>query len=144
MKQRGRRSVASLAVVTPLPQDRRPAPPSELTAEQASVWRDTVNAMPSDWFGGESFAVLADYCRHVVRARRLDAEIEKQTASGIDATLIERLYAMAEREGRAVLAHARSLRLTVQAKYDNRAAGRKAANTITPSYYEMEYGNEAS
>ena len=58
MKQRGRRSVASLAVVTPLPQDRRPAPPSELTAEQAAVWRDTVNAMPSDWFGRESFAVL--------------------------------------------------------------------------------------
>ena len=58
--------------------------------------------------------------------------------------MIEKLYAMAEREGRAVLAHARSLRLTVQAKYDNRAAGRKAANMIPPSYYEMEYGNEAS
>jgi hypothetical protein len=137
MKRRGRRSVASLAVVTPLPHERRPPPPAELTEAQATVWRDTVSTMPPGWFRHESFPVLTAYCRHVVRARRLDAEIEKQTASVDDPTLLEKLYAMAKREGRAVLAHARALRITNQSRLDPKTAARKARNMIPPSYYEQ-------
>ena len=135
MAQRGRRSGASLAIVTPL-DTRRPAPPADLTEAQAAMWRDTVSSVPHDWFGRECFPILAGYCRHVVRARRLDEEIEKRTASVDDPTLIEKLYAMAEREARTVLVHARALRITTQAKFDSRTAGRKAANALRPSYYE--------
>jgi len=107
--KRGRRSGASLTVLTLLPEQRRPVPPDELTDEQRVVWQATVNAMPHDWFSREGFPVLTDYCRHVVRSRRLDAEIEKH--GDADPTLLGKLYIMAEREGRAVLAHARYLSL---------------------------------
>jgi hypothetical protein len=50
--------------------------------------------------------------------------------------LLDKLFAMAERESHAVLAHARSLRLTEQARYDARTAGRQAMNARPASYYE--------
>src|SRR5262245_57855107 len=92
--------------------------------------------MPADWFPRESHVVLCGYCRHVVRAQRLDAEIEGH-GKDIDSTLLERLYSMAEKEGRAVLAHARSLRLTNQSRIEPKAAARSARNMIGPSYYEL-------
>src|SRR5262245_49962723 len=135
MRQRGRKSVASLSIVTPLPSDRRPPPPEGLTEAQRQVWRSTVEAAPADYFSRESYPVLIDYCRHVVRSRRLDVQIEKH-GEDIDATLLEKLYVMAERESRAVLAHARSLRLTLQARVHPVTAHRKLANVRPPSYYE--------
>ena len=49
--------------------------------------------------------------------------------------VLDKLLAAAERESRAVMALARSMRLTLQAKYDARAAGR-AANGPPASDYE--------
>lgn len=51
--------------------------------------------------------------------------------------MLDKMFGIAEREGRAVLAHARSLRLSQQARYDARAAGRKADGPQA-SYYAME------
>ncbi|RME62412.1 MAG: hypothetical protein D6782_12255 [Alphaproteobacteria bacterium] len=120
MKQRGRKSSASLEVVRPVGASAAndpPAPPSELPEEQADVWRVVCSAQPDDWWGPEMAEVLAQYCRHVVAARRVADLIEQQEAGvDLDIETYDRLLRMQEREGRAMSSLATRLRLTPQSK----------------------------
>ena len=74
MAQRGRKSAASLSVVS-LIADARPAPPDELAVEEAEEWRAIARRMPADWFARENHPLLSEYCRHIVRARDLAGDI---------------------------------------------------------------------
>ena len=51
MKQRGRKSAASLSVV-PIDAIQRPKPPGFMSDAGKKLWRDTVNALRADWFQG--------------------------------------------------------------------------------------------
>jgi hypothetical protein len=137
-EQRGRKSRAHLSIVAPI-KTGRPLPPQDLTEEQAEVWRSTVAALPADWFPRETLPVLAQYARHVCRARWLAKWLDKQAASMTVAELDKGL-AMVEREGRAVLAHARSLRLTLQARADPKTAGRRSGQSV--GYYASHEGDD--
>jgi hypothetical protein len=79
MRQRGRKSRASLAVV-PVAEDERPQPPARLSAAERRVWRDTVDRLPPHWFRG-SEPVLENYCVAADLARFL-AEQVKAAAPG--------------------------------------------------------------
>jgi len=141
MGARGRKSAADLSVVPMGERARRPAPPDDLTDDQREVWLDVVQAMPSDWFGRETHATLAQLCRHVDRARKfaavLDhADVAKMLKDGhIDE--LSKLSAMAERESRAALAHARSLRLTQQARMRPETAKRQTQRAGNSPYEWM-------
>jgi chaperone required for assembly of F1-ATPase len=69
----GRPSLASQTVsaISKLDVIQRPDAPYDLTDEQAQEWWAVVNRMPADWFPRETHGMLAQYCRHVVRARRV-------------------------------------------------------------------------
>ena len=58
---------------------------------------------------------------------QIDAYADKLVSKQGGVQILDKMFAMAERESRAVLANARSLRLTNQSKYDAQAAGRTAA-----------------
>ena len=64
-----RRSAASLAIVTPVRQD-RPEPPDTLCEFAADEWRRVVAARPADWFGRENLVHLKSYCEHLAAAER--------------------------------------------------------------------------
>jgi hypothetical protein len=104
-----------------------------LSDEQAEEWRAVVNRMPADWFPRETHGLLAQYCRHVVSARRvaemiatLEATIARESEDGEDAAevmlkavkALDRLYKMQEREGRAISSLATRMRISQQATYD--------------------------
>lgn len=130
MAQRGRKSAGERELsVVQLPGAQRPKPPAELTQEQAEVWRATVDTMPVDWFRPESHALLAAYCRHVCRARFLSRELDRFEADWLTdddgPERYNKLSTVAERESRAALALARSMRVTHQARYDAQGAYRK-------------------
>jgi hypothetical protein len=72
----GRKSAASLAVVNVLGNE-RPAPPDDLSETEAKEWREIAGRMPHDWFTRENHPLLAEYCRHIVRARDLAQDIAK-------------------------------------------------------------------
>lgn len=107
-------------------------PPPELTDAQATVWRDVVGSLPSDWLTRAAHPILVAYCRHVCRARLLEMQIARFEIewTDIDGGLerLERLLAIAERETRALTACARALRLTPQAQMHPRTAGRAISN----------------
>lgn len=136
MKQRGKRSSAQLSVVAqgkPVETVERPKPLRELTPEQSGVWRETVDALPADWFPPETLNLLAMYCRHVVSVRRIGELIEGNLGNeefGIDG--YDRLLKMQEREGRAASSLATRMRLTQQATFDKEKSKGKGRGIKRP------------
>ena len=118
MTQRGRKSGASLAVVRAIGTIVRPDPMPGLTIDQSNEWVDIVNRMPADWFPRETHSILAQYCRHVVSAKRVGELIESlisgETESDNFLCDYDRLLKMQEREGRAMSSLATRMRLTQQ------------------------------
>jgi hypothetical protein len=60
---------------------RRPDPPRDLTDEMAHEWRAIVNRLPADWFPVETWPLLAQYCTHIIRARRLRSVLSQMETS---------------------------------------------------------------
>ena len=78
MGTRGRTSMAALMVPNNTTEIvHRPDAPDDLTDEQAEEWRAIVNTMPADHFMRGNYALLTQYCRHVIAARRTAQLIEQ-------------------------------------------------------------------
>lgn len=121
MGTRGRKSAASLSVVSPggVRAIERPKPPTELTDEQAFEWRAIVDGLPADWFPRETWGLLSQYCRHVISGRRVAQLLEAEEASeSFDVGSYDQLLKMQEREGRALSSLATRMRITQQTTYD--------------------------
>jgi hypothetical protein len=121
---RGRTSRAALEVVGPAHVEAmaRPSAPGYLTDEEAEEWVAIVERLAGDWFPRETHGLLADYCRHVVRGRRIAQLIEAQYDEGdVDVDRLDQLYKMAERESRAASSLATRLRITQQATVSPKA-----------------------
>lgn len=131
MGDRGRKSSASLGIVTApsrietVPRQRAP---HDLTDEETEVWAAVVNAEPADWFSPSTVPLLAQFCRHVIHARRIAELIERATA---DSTLALEAYdlllKMQERESRAIAALATKMRITQQSTTNHRGNKRPSA-----------------
>ena len=145
MAQRGRKSAASLSVApTAIDAARqRPPPPDYLLESQAELWRKTVSALPAGWIRPEHHEVLADFCRHAIRARdlamRVDAfDVMKLGDIGSPIDTFDKLRRAAESETRAMLACARSLRLTITSQTRaETAATRRADSSNAPPPWEI-------
>jgi hypothetical protein len=131
MGQRGRKSAASLAVVTPIT-DHRPAPPPGLNEEQTAEWTAIVQRLPDGYFPRECHGLLSAYCKHVSAFRLLSTSIDSfQPAWLADDDGLKRyggLLALREREGRALSSLATRLRITPQSRIYAKTAGVAAAN----------------
>jgi hypothetical protein len=129
MRQRGRQSLAALTApageasgaVTLL---ERPAAPLDLTPEETDEWVSVVDAMPADWFPRETHALLRQYVRHTVSARRvaqmIDAEMSRDQ---LDVGALDKMLQMQARETAALKALAASMRLAQQSARTDGAAG---------------------
>jgi hypothetical protein len=131
--KRGRKSAASLTVVPAaeiISIVERPQPPAELSLEQAVEWRAIVDRLPAGWFPRETWPLLSQYCRHVVNARRV-AQLLAQHEGAADFNTADygALLAMQERETKAILATARGLKLSQQARVEPKTAGRLARDS---------------
>ena len=134
MATRGRKSAAALSVV-PVTAEQRPAPPEELTEEQAQDWRAIVGRMPADWFTREVQPLLMAYCKHLATFRKLSAvvdgfDLDTAVAKG-GLMVYARLLTMRERESRCLASLATRMRLTPQARYAPHSAARAAARAGT-------------
>lgn len=134
---RGRKSAASLTVITPagVESGRRPKPPAELNDEQAIEWMAVVNRLPADWFPRETHPMLALYCRHVVSARRVAQLIKAaESEKDLDLETYDRLLKMQERESRAISSLATRMRISQQSTYDK---SRKKPLSAKPPWGEQ-------
>jgi hypothetical protein len=123
MKTRGRDSAAAaaLTVITAdgVETNRRPKPPDELNEQQAAEWNSIVNRLPAEWFPRETHAMLAQYCCHVIGARRIEQLIaNEEMSAGIDLDSYDKLLKMRERESRIISSLATRMRISQQSTYD--------------------------
>lgn len=132
MKQRGRKSDAALAACNKPESSERMQPPPELTAAQEQVWRDVLASLPPDWIHRGAVPILVAYCRHVCRARLLEAQIEQfevewtKVKGGLER--LKKLLDTAATETRAALSCARALRLTPSSLTRPETAARRFDN----------------
>lgn len=105
------------------------APAEGLSPAECDVWTDTVRCLPPDLLGRESVEMLAGYCRHALAGRDLSVQIAQFSPRWLSRPRglerYQRLLTMRINETRAMLACARSLRITAQARYDKRVVARK-------------------
>lgn len=133
MKQRGRKSVESMAVATldaPGVSERLNAPVHISDAERG-VWIEVVNDQPAAAFSATHAPLLELYCRHIVQARILADELTNfdraWMADDEGLKRYDRLLGMAERESRAASSLATRLRITRQAVEHPTTVGRGLA-----------------
>lgn len=123
MSKRGRKSQAALEVVSAKPVEavERPLAPHDLTDEETEVWAAVVDSMPADWFTPATVPLLAQYCRHVVQAKRIAEMIERAT-SDPDLAIKDwdRLLKMQERESRTISSLAVKMRISQSATRNDR------------------------
>ena len=130
MRQRGRQSQASLAVVPVMPHQRLPAP-DRLNAEQAEIWRGIVAGLPAEWFAADNAALLEAYCNSVWEIRRIDEALRSLTPSCEEYPALMRARVALMQQMRTF---ATSMRLTNQARQEAKTAGvhaRRAAQATT-------------
>lgn len=92
------------------------APSDHLTAAQAEIWRQTVNARAPDYFGQDAVPLLEEFCRVVVMCRVLAERIDTLTAKG-EVEAIRALLEMRDRESKRLTSIATKLRITNQSRY---------------------------
>ena len=117
MGVRGRTSAAALSVIglSGIETIRRPDAPDELTSEQAAEWQAVVNRMPADWFPRETHAMLVQYCRLLIRARRLAQLIDAaENAERFDVDAYRDLVRSEEAVSRAIASLATKMRISQQ------------------------------
>ena len=142
MIKRGRKSAASLAVLSPIV-DHRPPAPDDMPETQQELWRQIVNRLPHDWFRKEHLEMLRAYCQHCCIAREMARQIEQFRAEwlveGVGVEHFDRMSRILDREHRIMLALGRSMRITHQAQVDKAVAGPRARASSSPGRVPWEH-----
>jgi len=135
MSQRGRPSAAALELASSariVSLVERQPPPPDLSEEEAKVWVAIVNCEPADKFSPSTAPLLAEYCRHVIHARRIAALLEQAVQDPeLSIKDYDRLLKMQDRESRAISSLATKMRISQQATTNHRG-NRKASGRRKP------------
>jgi len=114
MTQRGRKSADSLETPKVTVLHPRPEPPAELTKAQAEEWRAVVDRMPHDWFPRETHPLLVCFVQAVCTTRELERRLQSKRLTVRDTNLLRQ---MLDRERKAIVSLARTMRLTQRSRY---------------------------
>ncbi len=121
--KRGRKTgsnIVPIAADSALKFKEKPRAPSTLSPDERVLWDTVVGVHQYDWLSPDQVPILVQYCRHTIEAgfltdRIADLKAEKNPENF--ETRYNRLLGMRERETRASIAMARTLRITHQAKF---------------------------
>lgn len=143
MKQRGRKSLDSVATVTPMPL-RMVQPPADLSPEECDVWARVTATKPSEWWDAGSVPLLAQYCRATVQSQ-LVGELVDSTGKAMltDPDELGRYKEL--RKIQAALSGeltslATKMRLTQQSRYNAKnsdTAARKGGGPAKPWHHDV-------
>jgi hypothetical protein len=146
MATRGKKSIASLAVLPSAVLDARPEPSKHLTKQEAIEWKLIVDRMPANFFTAEMLPMLSALCQHIVAARRLSTLLENLGEAGFsdldEVDRLDKILKMRERENKAIASFSTKLRLTPQSRYQPSTAAAKVSNATT-SAKPWDFGKTA-
>ena len=116
----GRKSLASLSVITPSVV-RRVEPPADLTEAEADLFSQIVATKPADWWTVDNAPLLVEYVRALTMLDLLAAQIRGALKDG-EAATIKDLMKLRDMESRRAMSLATKMRLSQQSTYSTRAA----------------------
>jgi len=131
MKQKGRKSTASLSVIAPAGQT-RPDAPDDLNDAENALWRRITATKSVDYFDEGTLPLLAEYCRLKSTADLLASSISDYdptwllTDDGV--ARFKSLVDLRDKAQGRMIALARSMRLTNQSRYQPSVAASKASS----------------
>jgi len=140
MRQRGKKSAASLTIIQGDFERERPEPPPDLTPAQADLWRRVVRDEPADFFSTEATReMLKDYCRQRGEVDRVSKEIDSFKSEWFKKKggpeRYKELMKMRDYVVRGATTLATKLRITNQSRHSTKTAGvasRNASRGIKP------------
>ena len=150
----GPKSAAELSVKISALEVKRPDPPEELSDDEKTTWKAVTATKPTDWWRPDTFPLLTAYCTHIENAKRIDRLLiavrsDEYMNDALDFTeylnCLDKLLRARDRESRALVNLARSMRISQQAMILPRGAGRQTANTANirlPHETPWEYSDE--
>lgn len=104
------------------------------------MWTATVNTKPADWFQADTLPLLLSYCKHVSHSYVIDAEIAAFEPEWLrDKDGLQRykvLTDMRDRESRALVTLARTMRLSQQSQIRPETAATKAGKAVSKRPWE--------
>lgn len=121
MPRKSKAELETPLVATPI-EPRRPPPPPHLSADEAMTWSRIVGTKPADWFRPDTHDLLVQFCRHVATANFIQQHLLEAQEHAEGRSTWEDYLKLRERESRAMLALARSMRITQQARLDKKTA----------------------
>ncbi len=130
MTKPGRPSAASLETIPSRVEivDRQ-RPPHDLTDEEVEVWAAVASTEPADWFSPSTAPLLAQYCRHVISARRIALLIERATGDpDLSVVDYDRLLKIQQRESAIIRSLATTMRISQQATTNHRGNKKPSAS----------------
>ena len=104
-------------------------PPAELTDEEVEVWVAVTSSVEADWFNPGNAPLLAQYCRHVIAAKRI-AELIERNSNDVG-TFLELLKAQREQPS-ALKTLAASMRIAQQSTRTYRGNARTISQINVP------------
>jgi len=143
MRQKGPKSTVSPLSVIDGGRGTKPAPPGMLNDFEAATWAQIVGSQPADWFDKATEPLLIQYCRHVSNAAVVNermAKLKKSKLATVKAlSMFDKLTKMLDRETRAMLSCARSMRITQQSINPDRAQTAKRKHTESAGAQPWEF-----
>lgn len=141
MKQRGKRSTASLSVITPKIVD-IPNAPGDLLPVERELWDSIIATRTSDFFDSATLPLLAEYCRLKTQVDAMAEEIKEfepdwlKTDEGV--RRYRALTSIRDQAQGRMIALARSMRLTQQARYVPDHTSSKPGTARTKKLWERD------
>jgi hypothetical protein len=120
----------------------QPEPLEELSDEERAEWRKFTSRMPADWFPPETWAMLAQLCRHICQARWVGQCLQEVRAGLLDPTddealkVLMKLQSLHDREGRAMTALMVRLRLTSQQRIPDADVADRARERVKQEHVD--------
>lgn len=134
-RKRGPPAIGDLTVRSEVQVIERQRPPPDLNDEETEVWAAVVCAEAADWFTPATTPMLAQYCRHVIHAKRV-AELISRTLDDLEnppsISEYDKLLKMQERESRAIASLATKMRLSQQSTRTHRGNARTLSQIKVP------------
>jgi hypothetical protein len=141
---RGRKSGASLVVVSLVPGQGRPEPPADLDAFEQRVWREVIAALPAHWVDPAGQLILRRLVAQVAVSEKWEARLRQLRAEDRDAGEdVAKLVAMHGAAAKTIAHLLGQLRATPRSRMVSRAAGPQIARTSSLRPWEIRSRGKA-
>jgi hypothetical protein len=139
MRQRGRNSVASLAIVSAC-EVPRPAPPRSMSREAKAIWRQTTARFQPEHFAGAQ-PVLEAYCECAALLRDLLDRIKQtKAAEPVNFQRLAVLMSLQRTQGLLIARLASALRISPRSRFDRSSAAARPLSGL-PKPWELGGGS---